>query len=218
MNGGDDVQPKWISRCFDSVYTTAISEKAVYIGGHFAWNESPSAPDPFPGAADVGYGTGQGLSGYGLGDSVVNREHLGALDPDDGKALEWNPGSNSNEGNTAMALTPRGLITGGDATTQGGLNVGRLAFFDFDSAAAAERHHDHDHHADLRPRGRRRRAVHPRRARRPPTTASARSPSSSRTATPASGCRTTCTPGAAPQHHRRHPGLAAGLARTATGR
>ena len=134
MNGGDDVQPKWISRCFDSVYTTAISEKAVYIGGHFAWNESPSAPDPFPGAADVGYGTGQGLSGYGLGDSVVNREHLGALNPDDGKALEWNPGSNSNEGNTAMALTPRGLITGGDATTQGGLNVGRLAFFDFNSA------------------------------------------------------------------------------------
>ena len=71
MDGGNDVQPKWISRCFDSVYTTAISEKAVYIGGHFAWNESPSAPDPLPGAADVGYGTGQGLSGYGLGDSVV---------------------------------------------------------------------------------------------------------------------------------------------------
>ncbi len=68
---GNDVQPRWISRAFDSVYTTAISEKAVYIGGHFAWNESPSAPTPLPGAADVGYGTGQGLSGYGLGDSVV---------------------------------------------------------------------------------------------------------------------------------------------------
>jgi len=133
MSGGNDVQPKWISRCFDSVYTTAISEKAVYIGGHFAWNESPSAPDPFPGAADVGYGTGQGLSGYGLGDSVVGRDHLGALNPVDGHALEWNPGSNSNEGNTAMALTPRGLIAGGDATSQGGYNVGRLAFFDFDN-------------------------------------------------------------------------------------
>ena len=136
MSGGDDVQPKWISRCFDSVYTTAISEKAVYIGGHFAWNESPSAPQPFPGAADVGYGTGQGLSGYGLGDSVVARDHLGALNPETGNALEWNPGSNSNEGNTAMALTPRGLITGGDATAQGGFNVGRLAFFDFDNVVA----------------------------------------------------------------------------------
>ena len=71
MDGGDDVQPKWISRLFDSVYTTAISEKAVYIGGHFAWNESPSSPHPWPGPADIGYGTGQGLSGYGLGDSVV---------------------------------------------------------------------------------------------------------------------------------------------------
>ncbi len=136
MNGGNDVQPTWISRAFDSVYTTAISEKAVYIGGHFAWNESPSAPDPFPGAADVGYGTGQGLSGYGLGDSVVGREHLGALNPEDGKALEWNPGSNSNIGNTSMALTPRGLITGGDATTQGASNVGSVAFFDFDSVEA----------------------------------------------------------------------------------
>ena len=92
MNGGNDVQPTWISRCFDSVYTTAISEKAVYIGGHFAWNESPSAPDPFPGAADVGYGTGQGLSGYGLGDSVVDREHIGALNPVDGKARGVEPG------------------------------------------------------------------------------------------------------------------------------
>ncbi len=130
---GNDVQPLWVSRAFDSVYATAISEKAVYIGGHFAWNESPSAPDPWPGAADVGYGTGQGLSGYGLGDSVVGREHLGALDPTDGRALEWHPGSNSNIGNTAMALTPRGLLTGGDATTQGGFNVGRVAFFDFDA-------------------------------------------------------------------------------------
>jgi PKD repeat protein len=137
FTGGDDVKPLWVSRAFDSVYSTAISEKAVYIGGHFAWNESPSAPDPWPGAADVGYGTGQGLSGYGLGDSVVSREHLGALNPADGKALEWNPGSNSDIGNTAMALTPRGLITGGDATTQGGLNVGRLAVFDFDAPTPA---------------------------------------------------------------------------------
>ena len=115
----------------------AISEKAVYIGGHFAWNESPTAPDPWPGLDDVGYGTGQGLSGYGLGDAVVNREHLGALNPVDGKALEWNPGSNSYEGNKAMEVTPRGLFTGGDATTQAGANIGRIAFFDFNSVPAS---------------------------------------------------------------------------------
>ena len=71
-------------------------------------------------STDVGYGRGQGLAGYGLGDDIVIRDHVGALDPVDGKALEWNPGSNSFEGNKAMLATPRGIITGGDATTQGG--------------------------------------------------------------------------------------------------
>ena len=137
LTGGDNVEPKWVSRAFDSVYSVAISEKAVYIGGHFAWNESPTAPDPWPGQDDIGYGTGQGLSAYALGDGVVTREHLGALNPADGKALEWDPGSNSYEGNKAMVVTPRGLITGGDATIQGGENVGRLAFFDFQNEPAS---------------------------------------------------------------------------------
>ncbi len=75
-----------------------------------SWNESPTAPDPWPGLDDVGYGTGQGLSGYGLGDAVVNREHLGALNPVDGKALEWDPGSNSYEGNKAMEAHPPGPV------------------------------------------------------------------------------------------------------------
>ncbi len=137
INGGDDVQPRWVSRHFDSVYSIAITEKAVYVGGHLGWAESPTSPDPWPGLDDVGYGTGQGLSGYGLGDAVVNREHLAALNPTDGKALEWNPGSNSFEGNKAMEATTRGLFTGGDATTQGGASVGRIAFFDFNSVPAS---------------------------------------------------------------------------------
>jgi PKD repeat protein len=136
LEGGDNVQPLWISRLFDSVYSVAISEKAVYVGGHFAWNESPTAPQPWPGLDDVGYGTGQGLSGYGLGDAVVKRDHIGALNPVDGTALEWNPGSNSFEGNKHIELTPRGLFTGGDGNTQGGYNVGRVAFYDFNSVAA----------------------------------------------------------------------------------
>src|SRR5699024_7960383 len=108
-----DADPKWVSRCFDSVYGVAIAANAVYIGGHFSWNESPSAPDPWPGLDNVGYGTGQGLSGYGLGDAVVRRDHLGALSPDDGKALEWAPESLSFEGNKALAVTTAGLFSGG---------------------------------------------------------------------------------------------------------
>ena len=108
----------------------------MYIGGHFNYNESPTAPDPWPGLTDVGYGRGQGLAGYGLGDDIVIRDHIGALDPATGKALEWDPGSNSFEGNKAMLVMPRGVVAGGDATTQGGYNVGRIAFYDFNSIPA----------------------------------------------------------------------------------
>jgi PKD repeat protein len=134
--GNDNVQPLWVSRHFDSVYSVAITERAVYVGGHFSFQESPTAPDPWPGLDNVGYGTGQGLAGYGLGDAVVRRDHIGALNPADGKALEWNPGSNSFEGNKAMEATARGLFVGGDGMYQGGKNTGRVAFYDFNSDPA----------------------------------------------------------------------------------
>jgi PKD repeat protein len=136
MNGGANQEPLWISRAFDSIYSVAISEIGVYIGGHFNYLESPTAPDPWPGLDNVGYGRGQGLGGYGLGDDIVIRDHVGLIDPVYGKALEWNPGSNSFEGNKAMLVHPRGVITGGDATTQGGQNVGRIAFYDFNNIPA----------------------------------------------------------------------------------
>jgi large repetitive protein len=131
--GADDVQPDWVSRHFDSVYSVAITEDAVYLGGHFQFEPSPTAPSPWPGLTNVGYGTGQGLSGYGLGDDVVRRDHLSAVDPATGHALEWDPGSNSFQGNKAMLATPRGLFAGGDAGIQGGKSVGRVAFFDFNN-------------------------------------------------------------------------------------
>ncbi len=133
LAGNDFVEPLWISRAFDSVYSVAISERGVYLGGHFSWMESPTARDPWPGLDNQGYGTGQGLSGYGLGDDVVRRDHIGVVSPSDGKALEWSPMSNSFEGNKAMLVHPRGVITGGDATTQGGQNVGRVAVYQFSS-------------------------------------------------------------------------------------
>jgi large repetitive protein len=127
INGNDFVEPLWVSRMFDSVYSLAISEVGIYAGGHMNWVESPTARDPWPGLDDQGYGTGQGLSGYGLGDDVLRRDHVTAIDPSVGKAINWNPGSNSFEGNKAMLVHPRGLVTGGDATTQGSQNVGRIA-------------------------------------------------------------------------------------------
>jgi PKD repeat protein len=130
-----DVQPLWISRAFDSIYSIAITEVAVYIGGHFGFIESPTADDPWPGLDNVGYGTGQGLAGYGLGDQVVRRDHIAAINPVDGKSLEWYPtdGSNSFEGDKAMEATPRGLFVGGDGQWKGGVRTGRVAFFDFNT-------------------------------------------------------------------------------------
>ena len=130
-----DVQPLWISRHFDSIYSIAITEVAVYLGGHFQFIESPTSDDPWPGLDNVGYGTGQGLAGYGLGDQVVRRDHIAAVSPITGKALEWNPtgGSNSFEGNKAMEATPRGLFIGGDGMWQGGVRTGRVAFYDFNT-------------------------------------------------------------------------------------
>ena len=133
-SGGD--RPPWVSRHFDSVYSVAITERAVYVGGHFGFQESPTAPDPWPGLDNVGYGTGQGLAGYGLGDAVVRRDHIGALNPADGKALAWNPGSNSFEGNKAMEATARGLFVGGDGQYQGGKLTGRVAFYDLNTVPA----------------------------------------------------------------------------------
>ena len=119
------------------MYSVAISEVAVYIGGHFNYNESPTAPDPWPGLDNVGYGRGQGLAGYGLGDAIVIRDHIGAARPGRRQgAGVVNPGSNSFEGNKAMLVMPRGVVAGGDATTQGGQNVGRIAFYDFNTIPA----------------------------------------------------------------------------------
>jgi hypothetical protein len=130
-----DVRPLWVSRQFDSLYSVAITEVGVYVGGHFRFVESQSSDDPWPGLDNVGYGSGQGLSGYGLGDQVVRRDHIAALDPVNGKALEWNPtgGSGSFEGDKAMEATPRGLLIGGDGMYKGGVRTGRVGFFDFDT-------------------------------------------------------------------------------------
>ncbi|MFZ2503813.1 MAG: PKD domain-containing protein [Nocardioides sp.] len=134
--GNDFVQPRWIARHFDSIYGIAASEVAIYAGGHFSWNESPTSRDPWPGLDNVGYGTGQGLSGYGLGDEVVRRDHIGAVSTTQGKALEFNPGSNSFEGDKAVLVHPRGVIFGGDGNTKGGKVVGRLGVFLFANAPA----------------------------------------------------------------------------------
>ena len=125
-----DVQPLWISRHFDSIYSVAITEVAVYLGGHFGFIESPTSDDPWPGLARrLRHRTGSRR--LRLGDQVVRRDHIAAVSPVTGKALEWETmgGSNSFEGDKAMEATPRGCSRG-DAAYQGRRAPGRVAFFD----------------------------------------------------------------------------------------
>lgn len=136
VDGGPGIEPLWVSRHFDSLFTVAITEYAVYIGGHFRWQESPTSTDPWPGDDFTNYGWDSGIGAYALGDEVVRRDQIGALDPLTGKAMNWSPGSNALVGVSALEAVPRGLLVAHDGTTLGGLNVGRHGFFDWESVPA----------------------------------------------------------------------------------
>lgn len=131
MSGAAGVEPLWVSRHFDSVYSVAISEVAVYVGGHFYWEEAPGSTEPWPGDTDTSYGRNNGEGAAVLGDEVVIRDMLGALDPATGKALAWDPGATAFEGIKALLAVPRGLLVGHDGSVIAGRRTGRHGFFDF---------------------------------------------------------------------------------------
>ncbi len=131
--GGAGVSQDWISRHFDSVYSVDISETAIYVGGHFQYQEAPGSTNPFPGDPTVNYGFGQGLGPAVLGDEVVRREQIGALDPATGKSLNWSPGANGFHGVTAVRVVERGLLIGHDGSLIGGADIGRHGLFDLEA-------------------------------------------------------------------------------------
>ena len=102
-----DVQPLWISRCFDSVYSVAISESGRLRRRPLRLERVPDRQRPVarPGRHRLRHRPGPARRTRSA-TQVVNREHLGALDPATGKALEWHPGSDSYEGNKAMLRHP----------------------------------------------------------------------------------------------------------------
>ncbi|NNE74522.1 MAG: hypothetical protein HKN26_12720 [Acidimicrobiales bacterium] len=137
-SGGDNQQPDWVSRHFDSMYAVDISESAVYVGGHFQYQEAPGSTDPFPGDPDINYGAGQGLGPTVLGDEVVAREQLGALNIATGKSLNWDPGASGFHGVEAVTVIERGLLVGHDGSRIGGNEVGRHGILDFQNVGGAD--------------------------------------------------------------------------------
>ena len=112
----------------------AITEVAVYVGGHFGFIESPTSDDPWPGLDNVGYGTGQGLAGYGLGDQVVRRDHIAAISPTTGKALEWYPiGPTRSRATRPWRPPPAACSSAATASSRAACSTGRVGFFDFNS-------------------------------------------------------------------------------------
>ncbi len=137
MSGGanpSDVKERWVSRLFDSAYGVAITEKAVYLGGHFRYLEAPTATQPWPGLDTQNYGWGESLGAGVLGPTqVVRRDMLGAVDPATGTALGWNPTAEAALGHSHLEATSRGLFVGMDSSVIGGQAIGRFGFFDFNN-------------------------------------------------------------------------------------
>ena len=129
--GGAGVEPDWISRHFDSMFAVGISDDAVFVGGHFQFQEAPGASTPFPGDPNVNYGAGAAGQGAAqLGNEVVARQQIGALDPETGWSLNWNPGADAAVGVESLVVIERGLLVGQDGDTLGDKNIGRHGFFD----------------------------------------------------------------------------------------
>ncbi len=130
VSGGDFVEPAWITRNFDSTYAAAIDDDVVYIGGHFQYTEAPGAADPYPGDPDRSYGFGGDIDASVLGDQVIARRQVAALDPATGHSLGWNPGANGFNGVNSLRIIDRGLLLGHDGNIISDKEVGRHGFFD----------------------------------------------------------------------------------------
>jgi hypothetical protein len=111
---GTNVQPTWVDWTGgDTLLSVAISETAVYVGGHQRWMNNSFGRDS----------AAQG---------AVARPGIAALDPVNGIPLKWNPGRNPRGyGVTEMELTPTGLYIGSDTQWIGNrqYNRKRIAFF-----------------------------------------------------------------------------------------
>ena len=63
--------------------------------------------------------------------NAVFRSQLAALDPSDGRALAWDPGSNAFLGTFDLTLIDRGLLAGMDRDRYNQILTGPSGFFDF---------------------------------------------------------------------------------------
>ena len=133
---------RWVARNFDSTYSVAISNSAVFMGGHFCNVEGPGSPTPYPGVGE--YTNDNSCFGRNPASrfpTIVNRDQLAAFDPLTGTALDWDPGADGLVGVQSLEVIDRGLLIGhdGDFIGRDGADrrawrVGRHGFLDIDNA------------------------------------------------------------------------------------
>jgi PKD repeat protein len=111
---GQDVQPRWVAVTGgDTLLSVAVTDTAVYVGGHQRWMNNPLGRD----AARAG---------------AVPRPGISALDVRTGMPLAWNPGRNPRDvGAEALLATADGLYVGMDTEYFGDYRYrrARLGFF-----------------------------------------------------------------------------------------
>ncbi|HVQ88086.1 MAG TPA: hypothetical protein VMT88_07880 [Actinomycetes bacterium] len=89
-------RPTWINYTGgDSLYSVSATGAAVYVQGHQRWLDNP-----------------EGRNNAGPG--AVSREGIGAIDPDSGLALPWNPGKTREVGGKVLFAGSKGLWVGSD--------------------------------------------------------------------------------------------------------
>ena len=119
---GQAVQPTWVAETGgDTLHSVAVSDTAVYVGGHQRWLNNPLGSD-------------QAKAG------AVARPGIAALDTRTGLPLSWNPGRNPRGiGAESLLLTSSGLYVGSDTEFIGNREHyrPRLAWFPLAGGTAA---------------------------------------------------------------------------------
>jgi len=133
----------WSARMYSSVLSVAVSDVAVYAGGHFC--AAPKLPTPPGGVSSTWPGSANGCDINDPSwpwnpsnlDSVhaVFRKQIAALDPDTAQALDWDPGTNAFSGILDLTVIDRGLLLGHDRDRINEFQVGRSGFIDLGAGA-----------------------------------------------------------------------------------